>query len=545
MNMIKINRFVALITMLLTLGCAQKRFDDEAKILTATMDLDRKVGQMIMVAVPGNRMNSAVEAILKKHMPGGIILFGYNLTSFINNKKFISDMQAYSCAHSGIPLFVSLDQEGGRVIRIGSGVTQFPGNMAAGISGDCGLIFKWGRVLGLELRNTGINMNLAPVLDVNNNPFNPVINTRSFGSDPRVVAELGSCYIKGLQKSRCLAVGKHFPGHGDTNVDSHTALPVIRSSMKRLKLIELSPFREAIASDVECIMTAHISYPDILLNGDPATISPFFLTKLLRSEMGFKGLVITDDIEMAAISKRMDIGEAAVKSIQAGADIVLISSYDMNIPQISAAVKKAVAENRITPNRIEESVRRILAAKMRYGVLSFQDGKARMVPFALSGKERNLLNDAGRLNEELSRRGIFYYGTIKLLYPDKKTKRLFITRDVRLCRVLAENRNNILYSINDLARYLPEKRANVIVYLHLDQPDLAYLNYVSAICKRKEIALVLISSGNPYPITESGIVQAGLLSFSDTDESIHQLGICLNGGFMPALDRNLFQGIKK
>ncbi len=530
---------------LLALGCAEKRFDTEAKSLTVAMDLDRKVGQMIMVAVPGNRLNSAVRTILDRYLPGGIILFGYNLTSFVDNRKFIAEMQEYSLSHSGIPLFVSVDQEGGRVARLTSGVTQFPGNMASGIAGDCSLTYKWGRVLGLELRRTGINMNLAPVLDVNNNPFNPVINTRSFGSDPDTVASLGSCYIKGLQSSKCLAVGKHFPGHGDTNLDSHRTLPVILNNMSRLRRTELPPFREAISSHVEGIMTAHISYPEILPNHDPATISPFFLTALLRKEMNFKGLVITDDMEMAAISKRMDIGEAAVKSIQAGADIVLISSYGTNIPSIVRAIKKAVAEKCISKNRIDESVRRILEAKMRYGILSYKNGKAQLAPSIFSSEERNMLGSAGNLNVELSKKGLFYYGRPEYLNPGKNAVRLFITQDARLRLALSGNKKSIMFSTADLARYRPEKGADTIVYLHVDQPDLDYLRYVESICKKKGAALVLVSSGNPYPVTESGIFKAGLLSFSNTDESVRQLGVCLNGGFMPAQDPSLFQGIKK
>ncbi|TFH42525.1 MAG: glycoside hydrolase family 3 protein, partial [Chrysiogenales bacterium] len=199
----------AVITACVISGCAQKRYDGEALLISRMMDLDRKIGQMIMVAIPGSEMSRDTERILERYKPGGVILFGYNLSSFESNRRFIASMQESSMRHSGVPLFVSIDQEGGRVVRIVSGITQFPGTMAAGVAGNARLAYHWGRALGLQLRDTGVNMNLAPVLDVNNNPRNPVINTRSFGPDPRLVAKLGAAYIKGLQESRCIAVGKH------------------------------------------------------------------------------------------------------------------------------------------------------------------------------------------------------------------------------------------------------------------------------------------------------------------------------------------------
>jgi beta-glucosidase-like glycosyl hydrolase len=538
-------KILTLITILLVTGCTPKRYDREAALVTSAIDLDRKVGQMIIVAVPGSSMNNAIKAILKSYVPGGVILFGYNLASLESNKKFIGEMQEYSQQSSGIPLFVSIDQEGGRVVRITSGVTQFPGNMAAGIGRDCSLTYLWGRILGLELRRCGINMNLSPVLDVNNNPFNPVINTRSFGSDPRVVASLGTCYIRGLQESGCMAVGKHFPGHGDTNLDSHSTLPVILSNMRRLEKIELYPFTEAISSSVEGIMTAHISYPKILGNNDPATISPYFLTRLLRNDLKFKGLVITDDMEMAAISQRLELGEAAVQSILAGADIVLISSYGRNIQLVVSAIRHAVSAGRISQERLNESVCRILEAKMRYGIMAYEHGRVRRVYSPLTGKEEKILSDAGRVNSELSRKGTFYFGDISLLNPGRNATRIFITSNTMLRQVLDKNEANIICGINELARFTARKGTKIIIYLHVVEPDLHRIQAVARFCEKRGFALVLISSGNPYPITVSGIVRAGLLSFSDTDESIRQIGICLNGGFYPTIDSSLFQGIKK
>jgi beta-glucosidase-like glycosyl hydrolase len=536
--------FIILIMIILA-GCARKKFNDEARSICREMTLEQKIGQMIMVAVPGDRMNYKTEMIVKQYRPGGVILFGHNLSSFENNKKFIHDLQDASYSYAGIPLFVSVDQEGGRVVRIVSGVTQFPGAMAAGVSGDTDLAYRWGRILGAELCMTGVNMNLAPVLDVNNNPRNPVINTRSFGSDPGLVADLGAAYLEGVQESRCISVGKHFPGHGDTDKDSHLTLPVIRHGMERLRGIELVPFKQAIGAGVECIMTAHIAYPEILGAGEPATESKKFLTDMLRKEFRFDGLVITDDMEMHAISRRQEMGDAAVRSVLAGADIILISSYEGNIPAIINAVKTAVREKRITEERINASAARIIETKIRYGILSHRDGSWIPGRYVLTEKDKNALDESGSVNVSLSRKGILYYGSGEFIGPAPGTVRIFITRNEILRRELSRNERNIIIpDFTELGRYIPAKNKKAVVYLHVVDPDLGYIKNVKEYCGKKGIDVVLVSSGNPFPVTVSGIVRAGLLSFSNTEESVRQLGKCLNGEFHPQTGGSMLLGIE-
>ncbi len=535
-----------ILAIIITSGCIQKKYTDEAAALSRDMKLEWKIGQMIMVAVPGSTMNRDVEMILKQYRPGGVILFGYNLSTFNNNKKFIEDMQAASFRHGGVPLFVSIDQEGGRVVRVVDGVTQFPGNMAAGVCGDRDLAYRWGRALGLQLRLTGVNMNLAPVLDVNNNPDNPVINTRSFGSDPRLVAGMGVAYIKGLQESRCIAVGKHFPGHGDTNRDSHLTLPVIRYDMQRLERVELAPFRKAIGAGVECIMTAHIAYPEILGNNDPATVSKKFLTGILRDDLGFRGLVITDDMEMHAISRRQEMGEAAVRSIIAGADIVLISSWEGSMPAITNAIKKAVREKRLSAARIDDSVNRILEAKIRYGIMAMENNTIRPGRFVPNEKDLKALDDAGRVNVELSRGGILRFGGRDRVCPPAGVTRVFMTRNRILQNELSRKSNNVLInSLGELGRYRPTGEKKTVFYLHLSSPDHGLVRNAADFCKKTGMGFVLVSSGNPFPLTVTGAAPAGLLSFSDTGESVRQLGRCLNGEFRPAESGSLLLGIEK
>ena len=546
MGLIKKGALLACVMLLAAAtGCGRKYTDDVRSSL-GSMSLEQKVGQLLMTSVPGCKLNSETEEIVERFMPGGVILFGYNLDGPENIRLLINGLQEHSMRNSGIPLFISIDQEGGRVRRITHGLEQFPGNMAAGIAGAPHLVYKWGRITGLQLRKFGVNMNLAPVLDVNNNPGNPVINTRSFGSDPAIVAKMGSRYIRGLQKSGCIAVGKHFPGHGDTAQDSHVTLPVIPWGIDRLKNVEFVPFKKAIRSGVEGIMTAHISFPGILENSDPATLSPVFLTEILRNQMGFSGLVITDDMEMNAISGGRDMGEAAVMSLIAGTDIILISSYGKNINVIHEAVMKAAQSGRIPLERIDASVRRILECKFRYRIMSPEKGVSDRASPGLTEKEEKILDSAARVNRELSRRAIFYHGRKGLLGKDPASRRFVITGDPVIRSVL-EHRSGciVMQSVEDLYRQASLNYSGIknTVFLHVKDPDLRIISDLAGFCKRKHAELVLVSTGNPFPVAGIDFVDSMLFSFSGTEESLRQVALCVAGEFMPAREINCYLGI--
>jgi beta-N-acetylhexosaminidase len=262
-----------------------------------------------------------------------------------------------------LPLIISTDQEGGTVNRLKGG-THFPGNMVIGATAQTGFARKAGRAIALQLKSAGINMDFAPVVDVNNNPLNIVIGVRSFGSDPHLVANMGVAFIKGMQKAGIASCAKHFPGHGDTSADSHLELPVIEHSRERLEKVEIYPFKQAIKAGVDSIMTAHIFVPALEPgDGIPATLSSNILNGLLRKELGFEGVIITDCMEMKAIADNFGTVEGAVIAIEAGADIVLISH---TLAKQKAAIEetiKAVKKGRITEERIRESVLRILKLK--------------------------------------------------------------------------------------------------------------------------------------------------------------------------------------
>ena len=276
-----------------------------------------------------------------------------------------------------IPLLVTSDFEnGGPGMRINhsyaipsllpqGGGTSFPPTMAFGAAGDEELAFEYGRITAIEARAVGVHWLFAPVLDVNSNPENPVINTRSFGEDPEAVGRLGAAFIRGARAGGALTTAKHFPGHGDTRTDSHIELPVIGADRDRLDRVELVPFRAAVDAGVDAVMTAHVAVPGVLGDDRPATMSPELMTDLLRGEMGFGGILFTDALRMGAITDGYGAGEAAVLAIEAGSDVLLAPD---GIGATIEAVTAAVESGRLTRERIDRSARRLLEAKVRLGL---------------------------------------------------------------------------------------------------------------------------------------------------------------------------------
>jgi beta-glucosidase-like glycosyl hydrolase len=268
-------------------------------------------------------------------------------------------------ALSEIPLLNTGDFEAGVGFRM-MGATAFPRAMAFGAAGDEQLAYEAGRITGVETRAIGVHVNFAPVVDVNNNPRNPVINTRSFGEDPDLVGRMASAYIRGLESAGVMATLKHFPGHGDTDVDSHIGLPVITHSRERLDQIELPPFRAGIAAGADAVMTGHIEIPALdPAQQTPTTLSAAIIGGVLRDELAFRGLIYTDSMGMQGVTKMHGPGEAAVRAVLAGNDVVLHSPDDA---AAFAAIRDAVKSGRVTEARLNESVERILRAKARAGL---------------------------------------------------------------------------------------------------------------------------------------------------------------------------------
>lgn len=321
-----------------------------------------KIGQLFMVGFDGTSVSQDLAAFIREYKPGGVILFARNLESIEQMVELTNDLQRCS-PHS--PLLISIDQEGGRVSRLPKSFTIFPPCHVLGRVNSSELAYAGAATIAKELRAVGINMNMSPVLDVNSNPANPVIGDRAFGTTPGPVCELGLATIGGLQDSRVVACGKHFPGHGDTSTDSHKELPVVTASRERLEEVEFPPFRQAAGHGVATLMTAHVRY-NALDAKVPATLSPAIITDFLRGELKYDGVVLTDDLEMHAIIDHYGIEEATVRSIQAGCDMPLICKDRNREVAAITALDKAVADGSISIERLEQSLARIARLKERF-----------------------------------------------------------------------------------------------------------------------------------------------------------------------------------
>jgi beta-N-acetylhexosaminidase len=321
-----------------------------------------KIGQLFMVGFLGTSVTPDLASFIKEYKPGGIILFSRNLESVEQVVDLTNGLQACS-PHA--PLLISIDQEGGRVSRLPKGFTIFPPCDLLGRSGSTELAYAAAATVAKELRAVGVNMNMAPVLDVNSNPDNPVIGDRAFGATPDVVCELGMATAAGLQGNKVVACGKHFPGHGDTNVDSHKELPVVEALRERLEAVEFPPFRRAVEQGVGAMMTAHVLYR-ALDSELPATLSPTIITNFLRQELRYDGVVLTDDLEMRAIIDHYGIEDAAVRAVLAGCDVLLICKDRDREVAAFKAVEQAMEAGAISPERLNLSVARITRLKDRF-----------------------------------------------------------------------------------------------------------------------------------------------------------------------------------
>ena len=331
-----------------------------------SMTLDEKIGQIITVGIDGYTINDKTKELIVDKKVGGIILFKDNindsnqLLQLINNIKDIN-------SKNKIPLFISIDEEGGRVSRLPKEIKKLPSNEVIGNINDKELAYDIGKTIGYSLKSFGFNMDFTPVLDINSNSKNTVIGDRSFSSNKNIVANLGVSEINGFKSRNIISVAKHFPGHGDTDIDSHYKLPIINKTLDELKEVEFVPFKNAIEENVPSIMVSHILLPEID-DINPASMSKTIITDILRKNLKFDGLIVTDDMTMGAITNNFDISEACIKSINAGADLLLIChGYETEVDVINN-IKDAVDKGIISIDRINESVYRILSLKYSYKI---------------------------------------------------------------------------------------------------------------------------------------------------------------------------------
>jgi len=333
------------------------------------LTLEEKIAQMFIVGFSGGEPSPEMKDFLKEKHPGGIILTESNIISLAQLKKLTTNLQNLT-GYQEIPLFITTNQEGGLVNPIVKEVTVFPGNMAVGATKSPEYAYRFGRVTGQELEGLGINLNLAPVLDLATQHGNPMVGARAFSEDPQVVAILGGRYIAGLQNTGVAAAAKYFPGQGDTLTDSQNGLPILPFRKDDLEIRELIPFKEAIQNDVAAILMGHLLFPEIDPRY-PASLSDKFIKGMVRSKsgLGFAGLIISDDLARKAIADNPGTVLGAVQAVKAGADMMIISGNLTNQQNAYLALLKAVQRGEIRESQINVSVKRILRAKFRYAVV--------------------------------------------------------------------------------------------------------------------------------------------------------------------------------
>ena len=337
--------------------------------------VDVMIGQMLMAGVDGTAVGADATHVIGDLHIGNVILLGRNVSSPAQVLALDQGLQKLAIAANGIPLFIATDQEGGTVQRLLPGFTRLPDAVAVGAVDDPSLTQKLGQMTGEEMAAVGVTTDLGPVLDVNDNPNNPVIGPRSFGPVPGVVERNGVAFMQGLHDAGVMAVGKHFPGHGDTSQDSHYSLATVNKDIAGLRAVELPPFQKAIEAGIDGLMVAHVAYPALDSSGLPATVSAPIVTDLLRGQLGFTGVTFTDDMGMQGISSLMSPQDAAVRAVLAGADIVLCGRIDQEgscshamLEQLRDGLLAAVKDGRISMARVQASYLRITAAKLKYAM---------------------------------------------------------------------------------------------------------------------------------------------------------------------------------
>ena len=336
------------------------------------MDIREMIGQRLALGFEGTTLTQHTISLIRDFKIGNVILFRDNILDKDHLRTLCSDIQNLVLETTGYPAFITIDQEGGMVTRLPDDMVNVPGNMAIAATGNPANAYQMARITARQLRGVGVNFNLAPVLDVNSNAENPVIGMRSYGDDPNRVAEFGTAAIRGYLGEGILCCAKHFPGHGDTYVDSHLGLPVIDKSLAELWQNELIPFQKAIAAGIPAIMTSHILFPQIELNHVPCTMSRRIMHDLLRTEMGFDGLILSDALEMEAIRKHYGISRGAIEAMKADVDIVFQCLYPDIQRGTFSAILEAAESGEIPLENIEESYNRIITAKTKYAFTNAQ-----------------------------------------------------------------------------------------------------------------------------------------------------------------------------
>ncbi|MGB6129136.1 MAG: glycoside hydrolase family 3 protein [Psychrilyobacter sp.] len=543
-----------------------------AEKIVERMSDREKLGQLMMIDFrnwnkkPFTVMNSDVKKIIIDYDLGGIILFRENLVNTEQTVKLIDDMQNIS---KKMPLFIGTDQEGGYVTRLQQG-TEMPGNMALGASRNLKLAHDVGKTIGSELDALGINFNFAPVVDVNSNQNNPVIGVRSFGGDPKLVGEMASAYIDGLQGEGVISTIKHFPGHGNTETDTHIGLATVNYNKKQWENIDKLPFQMSIDNGVEAIMTAHVIVPaldnnkimskkDGTLIGTPATLSKPIMTGILRDEMNFKGIIITDALNMHAISENFGEAESVERAILAGGDIMLMPVIVWNQVDIKklevlyTTILEEMKTNRELKNRVEESAKRVVELKLKKGL-----NKKENVEKRIKNAEKIVGSKENKSVEKIvAERGITLIknenilpmdltkGKNILLIAETKTRGnmmeneiIKIEKDVKIEKFSVDYKDGLTEDIKNGI-----KNSNYVILATYNLKNDTKINEIIKFSNENNKKMVGISTRNPYDIVYTPTIKAniaiyGITGFDQTNYGINSLEANIKAGIRSVFTRD-------
>lgn len=509
-----------------------------------TMTTRDKIAQMVISSTFGENYDESsgeykrMSKLCKEDKIGGFIFFKGSSSGYANLSNKLQEL-------SETPLLISADFERGTGMRVTDG-TLFPNNMAIGATGNPSLAYKMGLVIARESRSLGVHQNYAPVCDVNNNPNNPIINVRSFGEDPKLVSRMSEMMIKGLQEGSVIATAKHFPGHGDTEIDSHKDLPVLNFSMDRLNQIELVPFKNAVEKNVMSVMIAHLSFPELEpIPNVPASLSESIVQGLLIDKLGFNGLIVTDALNMKGITKYFSPSQVAVMCVKAGIDLILMP---MDETAAIDAIEKAVADGDITSERIDKSAEKILKAKSWLGL-----NENKYVNSADVYKNVNTL-ESNLLAQQIANESITLVKDDFNVIPLKKKSKILVLNlsDGK------DNGNSAAFSagikerfpdaeIIDITSEIADGELSIVA-----EENLKSFDYVVAAVYAKvrfgtgkisvlpsqarllnsfpdKTKLAVISFGNPYILKEFPDIPSYICAYGDADVSINAVFMAIMG----------------
>ncbi len=506
-----------------------------AEHLISTMSLEQKVGQVMLVGFDGITLTPNLRDDLTQLHIGGVIFYDRNVASPQQVAQLNVDLQNAMKQNNDLPLFITIDQEGGVVARLkeDKGFTEFPGQMAVAATGDASNARRIAQAIAGEMLALGFNMDLTPDLDVNNNPQNPIIGTRSFGSDPKRVAEYGVAFIDAMQSVGMIAIGKHFPGHGDTGIDSHISLPTVPHNRARLESIEFVPFKAAMRANIAGIMSAHITFPAIDPSpGLAATLSPKVLTDLIRGEIKYDGLVMTDELTMGALAMSgYPAPQAASTALRAGADIVLLQTgYTMH-RQVHTMLVEHVQRGVIPMTRLDQAVRRILLAKQKFGILTEYAAPHINLAAVGSAEIKSISRDVALKAVTLVRdeaKQLPLKADAKLLVIETGNFGLGKLLDATTMQVKAQPTQSEIDSVVKIA-----SDGRIVIVCTSDvAKNTAQANLIAALNKANA-PTVVIATRSPYDLMYLGRVTTYLATYGNNPPMIEALAAILTGKAKP------------